>query len=87
MTPVRIVWADSHDVGTNEWLDPGALDDGPCIVVTVGYLLPEAKAGHLLVCQSMSDNGDVRGVFAIPVGMVQELTALDGTNVTLPAGR
>lgn len=83
MTPVRITWHDSHDVGDG-WLDPGALDSGPCVVVTVGYLLPHAKAGHLTVAQSLSDAGDVRHAFSIPVGMVVEIAAFGGPTALLP---
>ena len=83
MTPVRLSWHDSHDVGDG-WLDPGALDDGPCVVVTVGYLLPAAKAGHVTVAQSISDDGNVRHVFSVPVAMVVELAALDGSGARLP---
>lgn len=84
MTPVRMTWHDSHDVGDG-WLDPGNLDGGPCVVVTVGYLLPGAKAGHVTVAQSISDNGDVRHVFSVPVAMVDELAALDGSGARLVA--
>ena len=84
MTPVLLTWHDSHDVGDG-WLDPAALDDGPCVVLTVGYLLPGAKAGHVTVAQSLSDNGDVRHVFSVPVAMVLDMVALDGSGARLTA--
>ena len=81
MTPVRIEWWDAHDIGAGDgWLDPGNLDDGPCVVTTVGYLLKGSKAGHLLVAQSITPDCEVRNPFAIPIGMVRRIVALsDGT--------
>ena len=85
MTPVLVTWADSHDVGDG-WLDPDALDSGACIVTTVGYLAGGAKAGHVTVVQSIADDGTVRHAFAIPVGMVLDMVALDGSGARLTAG-
>ena len=84
MTPVLITWADSHDIGDG-WLHPDQLDNGACIVTTVGYLMPGAKAGHVVVVQSESDDGTIRHAFAIPVGMVIDVTALDGSGARLTA--
>lgn len=83
MTPVRVTWADSHSVEADGWLMVDNLDDGPCVVRTVGWLLTGAKAGHVSVALSEDENGMVRDVFHIPVGMVVELAALDGTGVIL----
>ena len=85
MTPVCITWADSHDIGGG-WMELDQLDTEPCIVTTVGYLAGGAKAGHVTVVQSIADDGTVRHAFAIPVGMVLDVVALDGSGARLTAG-
>lgn len=85
MTPVLVTWADAHAVEADGWLDPANLDNGPCVVRTVGWLIPDAKAGHVTVALSEDENGMVRDVFHIGVAMVLDMVALDGTGARLCA--
>ena len=72
-TIVHVVWHDAHSVGTG-WHNPDTIEDVPCVVHTVGYLMTGAKDGHVVVAQSFTDDGDVDHVLAIPVGMVKSMT-------------
>lgn len=83
MTPVLVTWADAHAV--EGWLDPANLDNGPCIVRSVGWLIADAKAGHVTLALSEDENGLVREVFHIGVAMVLDMIALDGSGARLTA--
>lgn len=77
--PALITWRDAHAV-THTWTQVDELDDEPCIVRSVGWLLPNVKSGHLVLAQSHIETaGDVDHVLAIPAGMVIEVTRLNST--------
>lgn len=70
---VSVKWTDAHAV-TETWTQIDDLDDESCLVLSVGYLLPESKPGHIVLIQSIiEDSEEVDGVLAIPLGMVQEV--------------
>lgn len=76
---VRITWIDAHAV-TDGWTGVDELDDEPCVVTSVGLLLPETKPGHVVLAQSwIEDTDDLDGVLAIPLGMVRRIDTLQGS--------
>jgi hypothetical protein len=79
MTLVEVVWHDAHsDVAS--WLDLEEIDLNPCVVVTVGILLPNHKPNHIVVIQSRNSFGSVDSVLCVPVGMVQGMRVLGTRN-------
>ena len=73
---VRVTWHDAH-AATSTWTSVDGIDDSPCIVESIGYLLHEMKPGHILLAQSwIADQEDVDGVLAIPSGMVKRIESL-----------
>ena len=73
---VIVVWHDAHS-HTAGWEDVADIDDAPCVVETVGWLIPDAKQGHLVIAQSwIADSETIDSVLSIPVGMVQSVQLL-----------
>jgi hypothetical protein len=75
---VYIVWHDAHS-NTETWTALSDLDDEPCVVHTVGFLLAAQKTDHIVVAQSYynDDSGrEVDAVLCIPVGMVKAMVVL-----------
>lgn len=79
LSAVVVTWHDAFSE-FESWTAVSDIDDEPCIVRTVGFLLPGVKADHVVVAQSFYVNGDdeyeVDSVLAIPVGMVQSMMVL-----------
>lgn len=75
---VLVVWHDAHAETTSGWLDASEIDREPCVVETVGWLLPDLKPDHVVVVQSViaGDDETLDGVLSIPVGMVQSVQIL-----------
>lgn len=74
-TRVLVVWHDAHTVADG-WCELGDLDDEPCVVETLGFLLADRKAGHVVVAQSITGDDGLDSVLCIPVGMVQSVQVL-----------
>jgi hypothetical protein len=73
---VQVVWRDAH-AATDGWTLPEEIDQDPCMVTSVGYLLAGCKPGHLVLAQSViADQGAVDHVLAIPVAMVAKIKVL-----------
>lgn len=75
---VHITWLDAHS-GTDQWTQADNLDQDGCLVHTAGFLLPEAKKGHVTIYQSRTPNNDIDHVLHIPVAMVQTIQTIDLT--------
>jgi len=76
---VRVIWNDAHAV-TDAWTPVADLDSDPCVVHSVGHLLPEVKRGHLVLAQSMIDErAEVDAVLAIPTAMIVRVEVLTAT--------
>ena len=74
---VLVVWHDAHAETTSGWLEASEIDSEPCVVETVGWLLPDAKPNHVVVVQSVIAGDDtLDGVLSIPVGMVVSVQIL-----------
>jgi hypothetical protein len=52
------------------------IDPDPRIIDSVGFLIPDAKADHVVVAQSHDDLTHVDSVLAIPVAMVESMQVL-----------
>ncbi len=76
LTVVCVTWHDAH-TDTETWTPISDIGNDPCVVQTVGYLLPNAKADHVVIAQSFIDHEDqerdVDSVMCIPVGMVKAM--------------
>lgn len=72
---VLVVWLDAHAEGEG-WNGLADVDVEPCRVKTIGWLIPDAKPGHVAIAQSVAMDGDCYHLFCVPVGMVESLTIL-----------
>jgi len=70
----EVVWLDAHSGTEATWhsLDD-AIEQDAVIVVTRGFLMPDAKPKHITVAGSLTSDGDVSDVTCIPIGMVKSL--------------
>ncbi len=74
-TFVEIVWHDAH-ADTTTWIEKDEISENPCVVVSCGILLPEAKPNHIVLSQSMNSYDQLDCVLSVPVGMVQSMRVL-----------
>lgn len=75
-----VTWHDAHADQTWACLD--SFDDEPCVVVTVGMVVPNAKKDHITIVQSVNDHS-VDNVIHIPKGMVVSVAKVAGVNSVL----
>ena len=73
--PVLLVWMDAH-ASTETWTPLEEIDPAPCLIHTVGLLLPEIKPGHVSVAQSVDEDDRVDSVLCVPVDMVVRMEDL-----------
>ena len=73
---VLVVWHDAHAINEGSWCDENDIDADPCVVESVGWLLADKKQGHVVIAQSITNDGSLDAVLAIPVGMVQKVVVL-----------
>jgi len=62
------MWHDAH--AELSWVAFDDIDPEPCVVETIGWLLPNAKKGHVVVAQSITNEDGLDNVLCIPVGMI-----------------
>ena len=60
------------------------IDNDPLVVESIGFLLPEKKSDHVVIAQSITADGNLDSVLAIPVGMVQRLVVLGSVSHDVP---
>ena len=72
---VCVTWHDAH-AEENAWGDLDDIDQEPCVIQTIGFLIADAKPGHVVITHSLAADGDCYGIFCIPLGMVQSLRIL-----------
>lgn len=70
-----VIWHDAH-AASDGWCSSDAVDADPCLVESVGFLIPDAKAGYVTVAQSMANDGEIYHAFCVPVGMVVSVQIL-----------
>jgi hypothetical protein len=79
-----VSWHDTHG-DKDGWLVIGELDHEPCLVHTVGWLIPTPDGGkpdHVTVYQSRIEGTDqVDSVTHIPVGMVVKVKLVSRTDL------
>lgn len=74
---VAIQWRDTHADPASTWTCVEELsDDGPCIILSVGFLLPNVKERHVSLAQSLDPENNIDTVLHIPVEMVETITLL-----------
>jgi hypothetical protein len=71
---VQAVWHDAHAI--NEWQSVSDISSEPCVIITTGFLIPNAKPNHVVVAQSIDPDGNLDGVLSIPEGMVVKVSVL-----------
>lgn len=71
-TKVIITWLDAH-AASDGWMAASEMDKEPCRVTTLGYLIPDAKDGHVTVAQTVAPDGECYHLFCVPVGMVESV--------------
>lgn len=74
-TFVEVIWHDAH-ADVTSWIELDDLDADPCVVVSVGLLLPEAKDHHVVIAQSHNSQEQFDCVLSIPVGMIRSMRVL-----------
>lgn len=78
---IHIVWHDAHSV-SETWATKQDIDAGPCIVSSVGWLIPGAKDEHVVIAQSrILEQDHFDHILAIPVGMIKQINRLKGTRI------
>lgn len=78
-----VVWKDAHGDGAT-WQPYDATDPDPCLVTSVGYLLPKnhgGKPGHITVAQSTIRDEYVDSLLHIPRRMVVRKQIIGRVNV------
>jgi hypothetical protein len=75
LTYVEIIWHDAH-ADTTSWIELDDIANDPCVVVSVGQLLPSAKKDHVVICQSSNTEEQLDCVLCVPVGMVKSMRVL-----------
>lgn len=72
---VKVIWHDAHTLMTS-WQALDEIDQDPCVVETIGYLLHNVKTGHVVVAQSINNAEDYDSLICIPDGMVKTIVQL-----------
>jgi len=78
-TLVLVVWHDAHSC--EGWSELSDVDNEPYDVQTVGFMIPNAKAGHVVLAQSIGPDDALDGILQIPAGMVVSCTVLGNPQV------
>lgn len=75
---VRVLWKDAHTV-SDTWISENDIQNEPCFVESVGWLLKNKVEDHVVLAQSWnisSEEPAYDGVLAIPSGMVISIDPL-----------
>ena len=76
--PVFVEWVDSTHLAPGGWIDrDSAAEQGPCSVVTVGWLIGD-DGQAVTLAQSITEADDVTGAFVVPRSCVVQLRKLKG---------
>jgi hypothetical protein len=74
-TVVEVIWHDAH-ADTTSWIGVDDIGDDPCVVMSVGILLPDTKPNHIVLVQSQNSFDQLDCVLSIPVAMVKSMRAV-----------
>jgi hypothetical protein len=75
MQVVRVIWHDAHSE-CESWIEIDGIDPEPRPIDSVGFLIPDAKEGHVTIAQSHDAETHIDSVLSIPVAMVQSMQVL-----------
>jgi len=64
-----VEWRDAYSYN-EQWKAVDEIDQESIIVQSVGFLMPEAKEGYVVIAQSDDGEGELDGFLFIPSGMV-----------------
>lgn len=74
--PALVVWIDAHDI-LMEWTDLEAIgvsgENGPVVVYTLGWVIPDCKKDHVVVALNKTNDGTVCSGIAIPGQTVKRI--------------
>jgi len=78
---VRVTWHDAH--GLEGWMSIQDIEQGPRVINSVGWAVPNAKPGHVVLVGSVDADADmIDGGLAIPKGMIRSIVELlDGASL------
>ena len=77
-TMVLVEWNDAHAGDNDTWTPLEDIEDtGYYVVKSVGWLLPDAKAGHVTIAQSLTPDEQVDHLLHVPAGMVNKMIVLN----------
>jgi hypothetical protein len=80
---VLVEWRDAYSWG--HWSEITEVPIEPVIVCSVGFLLPDAKEGYLVIAQSDDKQGSFDNYLYIPVGMVEKIQVVSDVRGTSTA--
>jgi hypothetical protein len=74
---IQVTWHDAHAVAET-WTTRDDVDDEPCVVTSIGYLIAGVKANHVVISQSLivGESNHMDHVIAIPNGMIKRIDRL-----------
>ena len=75
MSPVEVTWLDAFS-DTNSWISKEDITNEACETKSVGYLIPDAKEGHVVIAQSFNSFELIDSVLSIPVAMVSNIRVM-----------
>jgi len=68
----EVIWLDAHQGTTATWHSlSDEIEQDPVVVVTLGFLMEDAKPGHVVVAGSLTSDDDVSDITCIPRAMVR----------------
>lgn len=70
-----VTWHDAHAY-KDRWMGVEGIDSEPCVVRSTGWLMEDAKPGHVVLAQSTNSDGELDGLLCIPVAMVVSIKVL-----------
>jgi len=75
-----VVWHDAHADG-DAWIAEEDVDPDPAVVVSLGFILDQAKPGHLTLAQSHV-HGHWGTLLHVPLSMVREVAIITTIDLT-----
>jgi len=67
---IMVTWHDAHSIGDTWMAMP--VESEPCIVQSIGWLIPDAKPDYVVLAQSYTNEDMYDHLLAIPVGMIKD---------------
>lgn len=74
--PVLVKWLDAHDEN-DTWISDFEIEKEPCVITSIGFIVPKGKPNHVTLAQSYSDELLYNNIIYIPDAMVVEVKNID----------